>query len=147
MARRKKRRTRRKFTGLNVLNALETYMLTNVLTETAFKTNPIEFFTGFVNGQYKPGADGSAVITLPELLGAGPGGVGGQFTGTAGRYDNLSNAITTNVGGIEGLFMASLKMAGVGVGFKIARKMTRRARSMLNRDIIKPMGLGDMVKA
>ena len=122
-------------------------MLTNVLTETAFKTNPIEFVTGITNGQYKPGRDGSSVITLPELLGAGPGGVGGNFGGSAGTYDNLSNAINSNVGGIEGLFMASLKMAGVGVGFRIARKMTRRARSMINKDIIKPMGMADMVKA
>jgi len=44
-----------------------------------FNTNIAEFVTGRVNGSYKPGADGSTVLTLPELFGAGPGGIGGNY--------------------------------------------------------------------
>lgn len=46
-----------------------------------FNTNIAEFVTGRVNGSYKPGADGSTVLTLPELFGAGPGGIGGNYGG------------------------------------------------------------------
>lgn len=121
-------------------------MLTDVLTQSAFKTNPIEFITGFTSGGYNPGRDGSSVITMPELLGAGPGGFGGNFAGTAGKYDNLPNAIVSNVGGVEGLAMSALKMTGIGVGFKLARVVTRKVRSRLNREVIKPLGLQSMVK-
>ena len=146
MARRKKKTTRRrKFTGVNVMQLAEAYALTNIWTEAAFKVSPIEFLTGSVGGVYNPGRDGSAIITLPELLGAGPGGVGGQFAGTKGKYDNLQNAVTTNIGGLEGVVMAGLKTAGVSIGFRFASKITKRPRAMLNRQL-KSLGVGDFVR-
>jgi len=125
------RSPRKKFTGVNVLNLAEAYVLTNIWTEVAFKTNPIEFITGFTGRSdgsmtFRPGTDGAATITLPELLGAGPGGIGGNY----GSYaDGFMEAVTKNIGGIEGLFWAGLKSAGVGVGFTVAKKMTRKVRS------------------
>ena len=103
MARRKSKRSpRRKFTGLAVLPALEAYVQTSIWTEAALGVNPIEFFTGIVGGKFKPGTDGGQVITLPELMGAGPGGIGGNF----GSYaKNLPEAIQKNMGGIEGVIM------------------------------------------
>lgn len=146
--RKKNRSPRRKFTGVNVLNLIETYAITNIWTELAFNTNPIEFVTGFTKTsggalEYRPGRDGGATITIPELLGAGAGGLGGHF----GSYaDSLGEAVTKNVGGIEGLFMAGLKSAGVGIGFTVAKKMTRKVRSMVNRQILKPLQLSSMVR-
>lgn len=61
-----------------------------------FNTNLMEFITGRVNGQYKPGADGSSVLTLPELLGAGPGGIGGNYGKSAG-YDSLGAVLGSNL--------------------------------------------------
>jgi hypothetical protein len=144
MARRKSKRSpRRKFTGLAVLPALEAYVQTTIWTEAALGVNPIEFFTGVVGGKFKPGADSGDVITLPELLGAGPGGVGGNF----GSYaKNLPEAINKNIGGIEGVLMTGLKSAGVGIGFRLISKMTRKARSGLNRQILKPLGVSTMVR-
>lgn len=55
-------------------------------------TNLVEFVTGRVNGSYKPGSDGSTVITLPELLGAGPGGIGGNF----GTGYSLNRVVSEN---------------------------------------------------
>jgi len=144
MARRKSKRSpRRKFTGLAVLPALEAYVQTSIWTEAALNVNPIEFFTGVVGGKYLPGSDDGKVITLPELLGAGPGGVGGNF----GSYaKNLPEAINKNMGGIEGVFMTGIKSAGVGIGFRLISKMTRKARSGLNRQILKPLGVSSMVR-
>ena len=105
--------------------------------------NPVEFFTGVVGGKFNPGGDGGSVITLPELLGAGPGGVGGNF----GAYaSNLPEAINKNMGGIEGVIMTGIKSAGVGLGFRLVSKMTRKARSGLNRQILKPLGVSSMIK-
>jgi len=145
--RKKNRSPRRKFTGVNVLNLAEAYVLTNIWTEVAFKTSPIEFVTGFTGASgsmaYKPGQDGGGTITLPELLGAGPGGIGGNY----GSYaDGFMEAVTKNVGGIEGLMWAGIKSAGVGVGFTVAKKMTRKVRGMVNRQILKPLQLSSMVR-
>jgi len=150
MARRKSKRSpRRKFTGLAVLPALEAYVQTTIWTEAALGVNPIEFFTGYTfpeggyKGGWRPGSDGGQRITLPELLGAGPGGVGGNF----GAYaKDLPDAINKNFGGLQGVFMTGLKSAGVGIGFNIVKKMTRKARSGLNRNILKPLGVSTMIK-
>jgi hypothetical protein len=150
MARRKSKRSpRRKFTGLAVLPALEAYVQTSIWTEAALGVNPIEFFTGYTmadggyKGGYRPGSDGGQRITLPELLGAGPGGIGGNF----GSYaKDLPEAINKNMGGIEGVIMTGLKSAGVGIGFRLVSKMTRKARSGLNRQILKPLGVSTMVR-
>jgi len=144
MARRKSKRSpRRKFTGLAVLPALEAYVQTSIWTEAALNVNPIEFFTGVVGGKFNPGKDSGEVITLPELLGAGPGGVGGNF----GAYaKNLPEAINKNMGGIQGVLTTGLYSAGVGIGFRLVNKMTRKARSGLNRQILKPLGVSSMVR-
>jgi hypothetical protein len=148
MARRKSKRSpRRKFTGLAVLPALEAYVQTSIWTKAALGVNPVEFFTGitqFSTGpEYRPGTDGGERITLPELLGAGPGGVGGNF----GTYaSNLPEALAKNLGGIEGVVMTGLKSAGVGIGFRLINKMTRKARSGLNRQILTPLGVSSMIK-
>jgi len=144
MARRKSKRSpRRKFTGLAVLPALEAYVQTSIWTEAALGVNPIEFFTGITEGVFKPGRDSGERITLPELLGAGPGAVGGNF----GSYaKNLPEAINKNMGGIQGVLMTGLYSAGVGIGFRLVNKMTRKARSGLNRNILKPLGVSSMVR-
>ena len=144
MARRKNKRSpRRRFTGLAVLPALEAYVQTSIWTEAALGVNPVQFFTGITEKGFNPGADGGSVITLPELLGAGPGGVGGNF----GSYaKDLPEAINKNMGGIEGVIMTGLKSAGVGIGFNLVKKMTRKARSGLNRQILKPLGVSSMIK-
>jgi hypothetical protein len=147
MARRKSKRSpRRKFTGLAVLPAIEAYVQTSLWTQAALHVNPIEFFTGitqFSTGpEYRPGTDGTR-ITLPELLGSGPGDVGGNF----GSYaSNLPEALAKNLGGIEGVVMTGLKSAGVGIGFRLINKMTRKARSGLNRQILTPLGVSSMIK-
>lgn len=144
--RRKMKRTRRKFTGVNVLKLAETYALTNIWTQAAFNTNPIEFVTGFTRGTFNPGQDGSTVISLPEILGAGPGGFGGNYGSTsAGGSGGLTAQVASNIGGFQGAAMAGLKTAGVSIGFRLVSKLTRRPRSMLNSQM-KALGVGDMVR-
>ena len=143
MARKKKRRAPRKFKGIRVVPAIEALAQATIWTEATLKVNPIEFLTGVVGGKYNPGGDGGAVITLPELLGAGEGGIGGNF----GNYAaSLPEAIVKNVGGVEGLIMTGLKSAGLAVGFRVFNKLTRKARSGINRQILKPFGVDEFVR-
>jgi hypothetical protein len=128
------------------LPALEAYVQTSIWTEAALGVNPIEFLTGITTTggvtSFRPGSDGDRRITLPEILGAGPGGIGGNFTGS----NSLQAQIATNLNGVEGIVMAGLKSAGVGIGFRLVSKMTRKARSGLNRQILKPLGVSTMVR-
>tara|TARA_Y100001973_G_C5201792_1_gene338370 strand:- start:493 stop:876 length:384 start_codon:yes stop_codon:yes gene_type:complete len=126
------------------LKLAETYAITNIWTEAAFNVNPIQFVTGMAGrgGAFSPGTDGGDKITLPELLGAGPGGIGGNY----GSYaTGFTDAVSKNLGGLEGIAMAGLKTAGVSIGFKLVSKLTRRPRSLLNAQI-KNLGVGDMVR-
>jgi len=144
MARKKaKRRNGPKFRGLRVVPAVSALMQATIWTKATMNVGPIEFLTGIVGGSYNPGGDGGSRITLPELLGAGPGGVGGNF----GSYaKDLPDAIQKNIGGFEGLVMTGLKSAGVEVGTRFFSKMTRKARSGINRQILKPFGLDEFVR-
>ena len=156
MARRKKqRKARKKFTGLNVLSLTEGYVTTSIWTEKLFNTNPFEFVTGITNGTYNPGADGGETISIPELLGAGPGGMGGKF----GSYaSDLPNAVARNISGnyqsaskpsvgdvASGLVMPAIQTALVGAGFRFGKKITRKPRNAINRQL-RNFGLGDLIR-
>jgi len=156
MARRKTKRPRRaKFTGINLLSAAEGYVQTSIWTEKLFNVNPYEFVTGIVDGKYKPGADGGSRISIPELLGAGSGGIGGNF----GSYaTDLPNAIARNLTGdwksdkkpgvqdvAVGLIMPAFQTALVGVGFKFGKKLTSKPRAAVNRQL-KNFGLGGVIR-
>ena len=146
--RKKSKSRRRRFTGLNVLKAAEAYALTNVWTEAAFNANPIEFLTGFAHprtGAYAPGTDGGEIITLPELLGAGPGGFGGNYGAYAtGFTDAVSKNIAGNGTVLEGLAQTALKSAGISIGFRLASRVTRSPRAMFNK-LLRMLGVGDML--
>ena len=145
--RRKKRKTsRRRFTGINVLKAAEAYALTSIWTEAAFNVNPVEFLTGTVAGKYNPGADGSSVITLPELFGAGPGGFGGNYGATSpGGKGGFLGQVEHNLGGLEGIAMTAVKSAITSGGFRLVSRLTRKPRSMFNSQL-RMLGVGDMVR-
>jgi len=145
MARRgKKRRAPRKFKGIRVVPAIEALAQATIWTEATLNVNPFQFLTGIVDGKFAPGGDGSSVITLPEILGVGPGGVGGSFNPQFAA--NLPEAIVKNIGGIEGLVMTGLKSAGLAIGFRVFNKLTTKARSGINRQILKPFGVDDFVR-
>ena len=143
MARKQKRRAPRKFKGIRIIPAVEALAQATIWTQATMGVNPIAFLTGVTSGGFNPGADGGQRITLPELLGAGPGGVGGHF----GDYaENLPDAIVKNIGGVEGLIMTGLKSAGLAIGFRVFGKLTRKARSGINTQILKPFGINEFVR-
>jgi len=104
MAQRKNRRTgrytkstrrRSRKPKTNLTNLAVSGLVANSITQGMFNSNLLDFFTGRTDGVFKAGVDGGARLTLPELLGLGHGGVGGNFGNEAG-YSNLQETLATN---------------------------------------------------
>jgi len=104
-----------------------------------FNTNLVEFMTGRVNGKYLPGRDGSQVLTLPELLGAGPGGIGGNYSGSAGQYDNLTNTLMTNFK--KNFVPMAVAVVGIPMFAKVATKVLRKPVLTPANKLLKMTGL------
>ena len=142
MARRKARRkTRRKFKGVNVVNAAEGYMQASVGTELLFKCTPLEF------AMDKTGGGSSGVITARELLDSLLGGYGGVAANTADKYyggqRNAFGAIQSNLS--KGWANAAIKSVGIRIGFSAGKALTRKPRAAANR-MMKKLGVGDLIR-
>jgi len=154
MARRRTRtrktRTRRTKRGFNLMNAAELYVTTNILTESMFAVNPLQFLTGrtsgfalnygqgqpdYQNNVYRPIADGTAT-TLPELLGVDSNGTSIPFGGVR----PLMPTIQTNLAAYGGLGKVAVNTIVVKAGFTIAKKLLSKQRRVLNEGI-KAVGL------
>ena len=95
--------------------------------------------TGKVDGKYLPGRDGSQVITLPELLGAGPGGLGGRYMGTAGVYDSLTNTLKTNF--TNNLPSMAMAVIGIPIAVRVATKLIQKPVITPANRLLKMTGL------
>ena len=110
------------------MSVAESALLANAVTKAAFNTDLQEFFTGKVNGQYKPGRDGSQVLTLAELLGAGPGGVGGNF---GSNYPGgLPQVLKMNLQDNGAQLLMSLVL--IPIAFKVGSSMLKKPRRQAN---------------
>ena len=131
--RRTKKKTRRSRTkGVSVIGLAETYMLTNVATQTLFRTNPIQFMTSKAES-------GSTVITLNELINPKGRFYNNPTTGQSTRTDYIMNNIRNNwVKGLMGMVLIPL-------GFKLGRNVAKPAISRSNR-LLGKAGIGNTVK-
>ena len=136
MARKQKKTRRRRFTGWNATNLLEGYLQASVLTGMAFKATPAQFLLG------NPGPSsyltGSNVVSLKEIIdGILAGGTIQGHAKTELQYvmDNIK----------ANWLDAGLKSIGIGIGFKVGRKILSRPRNAANR-FIKQLGMGSTVR-
>ena len=106
-----------------------------------FNTNLIEFFTGNTgaNGQYLAGRDGSSVVSLPELLGAGGIPFGGNYAGTPGMYDSLSNTLMTNFK--KNWVAMTMGVVLIPVAAKTVTKLIRKPVILPANRMLKSVGL------
>ena len=146
--RKKQTRNRRSKSGINLLSAIETYLLLNSVTQGAFRTSPIEFLLT-PEGFSKVGADSTWRVSLPEILKMGTSGK--AYSGVAS--DTLAEVIKSNLGmnpQIDGQLMripipslneerrTELKkiMGGLGEKAKISiRNIRREANDILKKDL------------
>jgi len=130
MARRKKSKRRRGPKMFSVISAIESYAYANLLTEGLAGNSPVGFITGGSDIAY--------------------GSTNGAMTVTGAGQLSLSEIIThptTAFTGMQANFMANyqtmaVQAIGIGVGFKVARKLLRRPVNNVNRNIMKPLGIG-----
>jgi len=117
------------------MSVAESLLLANAVTKGAFNPDLQEIFTGKVNGQYKPGADGAWTLTLPELLGAGPGGVGGNY----GTYQGgLTGVLKDNLQNNGAQLLMSLVV--IPMAFKVGGSLLKKPRRQANA-LLKQVGV------
>jgi len=139
MARKKpKRRSRPKFKGVNIPQALIGYAGATIWSEAVLGVTPLEFFLSDSTV-----ASPSGAIVLRELIG---GGTGGVRASTASRLGIAQSAM----GMIQHRFQqnwidATIKSVGLTAGAAIGMKLTKKPRAFLNRTI-RNFGLGDLVR-
>ena len=120
------------------MNVAVSAAVANAMTEGMFNTNLMEFLTGRINGKYAPGADGSNRLTLPELLGAGPGGVGGKF-GTMKGHTSLGESLATNLSN-NGVKMLTAIIV-VPMAANVVKKVLRKPVLLPANRLLKSTGL------
>jgi hypothetical protein len=142
MTRRKqKRRASKRFTGINVTDAALGYAGVAIWSEALLGVDPIQFFTD------KTGGGGSFRITGRELMSGLMGGSYGvaEMHVTSGKLDAatalsvIKRNATNNAGG------ALFKSIGLGVAGTVGKKVTRKPRAFLNRQI-RNFGMGDFIR-
>ena len=116
MARKKATRRRRRPQGIKILNIAEGLIQANIVTSTLMDVNPIQFLLGDEGPTLM--ASGGAISLLeivkrPELL-----------TTIGARAMNPENIINIAV-----------KSAIANVGFRVAKRVTRRPVNLLNRQM------------
>lgn len=130
MARRKKATRRRGPKSISLINLIETYAYANLLTEGLAGTSPMNFITG------------ESDIVVSETNGA--------LTITGAEQLTLSEIITHPTAALTGMqqnFMQNyqtmaVNAIGIGIGFKVARRLLRKPVSRVNSQIMKPLGIG-----
>ena len=138
MARKKgKRRSRPKFTGINIPNAAEAYIQANWITQGFTNTDPLAFLIGkstagygFLKGVSDTG--GKKRVGLSELLG---------FGGSSAQ--NNLDAVIANV---RANWLDVLVKGAVTTGsFRIGKKLFARQRRQINKGL-KMLGAGTFLK-
>jgi len=130
MARRRKAKRRRGPKLFSVISAIESYAYANLLTEGLAGTSPVGFITGTSDISVKQvsGAmvvSGAEELTLSEIITHPTAAFMGMQTNFMANYQTMA-----------------VQAIGIGVGFKVARKLLRRPISNVNRNIMKPLGIG-----
>jgi len=136
MAKRKGKRTRRRSNDVKLLNVLEAYAYATILTEGALGTSPFGFITGDTNLASRTsgaigGRDTSMIIS----------GAGEISLGDLVKEPQL--ALDTIYGNVNNNWQAmAIQSVMVGVGFKFGKRLLRRPIANVNRNIMKPLGVG-----
>ena len=95
-------------------------VVANAITEGVFQSNIVDFITGRTDGVFKAGADGSYRLTLPELLGLGAGGIGGNYSKGYGFQRVVSDNIKKNFVPMMGTVILAPMVANLAT--KVLRK-------------------------
>ena len=126
MARRRKTKRRRSPKTMSLINLAESYAYATTLTSGIFGNSPV------------------------GLLGFGDAGVGSTAMTTTNGALTLQSIISdpgSSFDSMQTSFMANyqamaVQAIGIGITFKFAKKILRKPISNVNRNLMKPLGIG-----
>jgi len=98
---------------MNITNIAVSAVVANAVTEGVFQSNIVDFITGRTDGVFKAGQDGSYRLTLPELLGLGAGGIGGNYSKGYGFQRVVTDNIKKNLVPMMGTIIIAPIVANV----------------------------------
>ena len=130
MARRKKTTRRRSPKTFKIINAIEAYAYANLLTQGIAGSGPVPFLTGGsdISMDYSNGAlqvSGADQLSLSEIV-TNPGAAfSGMQMNFMQNYQNMAVQAVT-----------------ISVGFRLAKRLLRKPINTVNRELIKPLGIG-----
>ena len=129
MARRKKAKRRRSPKTISLLNIAESYAYASVLTGGVMANSPVGVL----------GFDGSGA--------AGGAGYGMTTTNGAMTLQSIVSDPGSSFDSMSANFMANyqamaVSAIGIGITFKFAKKLLRKPISNVNRNLLKPLGIG-----
>ena len=137
MARRRKSRSpRRRSRATSLLNVAESYAYANVLTQGLMGTSPVGFVTGGADLGYKTGFGGAGVGMVTMEVGAGQISLADIVSAPDQAFGIVQNNFMNNY---QAMAVQSL---GIGIGFRLGKRLLRRPISNVNRNIFKPLGAG-----
>jgi len=127
--------TRRRTKSTNLLDVTQSLIIANFLTKGLANADLMHFITGRNNGKYVAGADGSATLSIPELI----------------RGVNVSSAYGSNVGsGAVDIVMDNFKQNGLQmvagvlltpIVFSMAKKVLRKPVLTPTNRMLKQVGI------
>jgi len=129
MARRKKAKRRRSPKTISLLNIAESYAYASVLTGGVMANSPVGVL----------GFDGSGA--------AGGAGYGMTTTNGAMTLQSIVSDPGSSFDSMSSNFMANyqamaVSAIGIGITFKFAKKLLRKPIANVNRNLLKPIGIG-----
>ena len=131
MARRRKKTSRRRSPKtFKIINAIEAYAYANLLTQGLAGTGPVGFLTGGsdITMDYQNGAlvtTGAEQLTLTEIV-TNPGvALAGMQMNFMNNYQNMA-----------------VQAISINLGFKLGKRLLKKPINTVNRELIKPLGLG-----
>ncbi len=133
MARRRtKRKTRRGPKAMSVINAMEAYAYANLLSQGLAGSSPWDFVTGGSDIGYTQ-MSGSTAMTL---TGADKLSLTELVTSPDVAFDAMQKNFAANYQAM------AIQAATIGISFRLGKKLLRRPISSVNRNIMKPLGIG-----
>jgi len=129
MARRKKAKRRRSPKTISLLNIAESYAYASVLTGGVMGNSPIGVL-GF-DGAGATGGAGYGMVTTNGAM-----TLQSIISDPGSSFDSMSSMFMANYQAM------AVSAIGIGITFKFAKKLLRKPLANVNRNLIKPLGIG-----
>jgi len=138
MARRKKASRRRSPRAVSLLNVAESYAYANVLTSGLMGTTPVGFVTGATDLGMKMVPDRVGGYDTSSMVMSG---------GDSISLGDIVSAPDAAFGIVQSNFMnnyqaMAVQSIGIGLSFRLGKRLLKRPISNVNRNIFKPLGAG-----